>query len=340
MVRQTRKHWLATVIICLCIGACVTVGTVKNHRPERGLKFAHGDHKEMGCGDCHDGENGEPILPGHDICGACHDIDVDKPTPEGCGFCHADPEYTVKPRTRAIGEEIKFVHAPHAVKEIACAVCHPAPDQRPLPKGPAKPFCMDCHGKTNPALNECAVCHKELTKATIPLYHGGMRILHDVPKTWERTHGADSRRDPKFCELCHDDEAFCSSCHRKNPPQDHTLAWRRKPHGLRAAWDRERCAVCHEEDSCIKCHRHSEPASHRAGWGRVVNRHCISCHFPVEKTGCTVCHESVEHKGALPSPHTFGSFPPRCGACHPGGVPYRAPHLLNSTAHCTTCHGL
>jgi hypothetical protein len=141
-----------------------------------------------------------------------------------------------------------------------------------------------------------------------------------------------------YCSLCHDEQESCESCHTQNPPKDHTLAWRRKTHGLEATWDRASCAVCHEEDSCLKCHRNSTPSSHRAGWGSPLNRHCVNCHYPAEQSGCTVCHETIEHEDAMRSPHNLGIFPPNCNLCHPGGLPHQAPHLLNSTVHCVVCH--
>ena len=199
-------------------------------------------------------------------------------------------------------------------------------------------FCVDCHAKTRPELTECKVCHSEISKETKPQYRATAHIPHDAPQIWETVHGQQWRDDPAFCKKCHESQTFCEDCHRKNAPSNHTISWRRKTHGLRAEWDRSKCAVCHEEDMCLRCHKHTEPSSHRAGWGEPGNRHCLSCHYPPQETNCTVCHESIDHRSAPRSPHDAGLYPPRCAVCHPGGVPYRAPHPINSTVRCVTCH--
>ena len=145
--------------------------------------------------------------------------------------------------------------------------------------------------------------------------------------------------DEAFCYICHDTgEAFCADCHQKNPPDDHTLSWRRRTHGLEAAWNREKCAACHEEDSCLKCHQNTKPTSHRGSFLRGMQTHCVQCHFPERDTGCAVCHQNIEHPSARRSPHALGVFPADCARCHPGAIPDQAPHFSNSTVRCTQCH--
>ncbi len=341
MAQQTRGYWLAVIALSVLLGACVTYTGFRSVRhADRGIRFGHPKHAEEGldCTDCHEMAEGGQTMPGHDLCGICHDIDVDNPDAEACGFCHTEAEQAVRPRAKLLKAELKFSHGPHVGAELDCATCHPEPDARALPKKPLKSFCMDCHGETGPELNECDVCHSEVSKEVRPAYYGATRIPHDAPQIWERVHGRESTTDPAFCALCHETEASCEACHRKNPPRDHTLAWRRKSHGLRASWDRAKCSVCHEEDSCLKCHKNTKPSSHRGAWDRPLNRHCASCHYPPQKTNCTVCHESIDHSSALPSPHALGVFPRPCRLCHPGGLPHRAPHVLNSTVRCAVCH--
>lgn len=348
MVQQARRHWWTALILSVAVGACVTLGVMKSRHVDRGLAFVHAKHpaKDLACTDCHATDNGDPALPNHDVCEVCHDERMakkdasqeQKVRAEACGYCHTRPDQAVTPRVRLLSPELKFAHAPHLAKPIECPVCHPAPDDGALPKGPIKPFCMDCHAKTRTDLNDCAVCHSEINKTVRPKFHGSRRIPHDAPQIWETLHGQESKNDPAFCALCHDKETSCEQCHRTNPPQNHTVAWRRKAHGLRATWDREKCSVCHEEDSCLKCHKSTEPSSHRAGWGRPLDRHCLNCHYPPERTNCTVCHETIEHHTAPPSPHDLGVFPAPCRRCHPGGIPYRAPHVLNNTVRCDVCH--
>lgn len=188
------------------------------------------------------------------------------------------------------------------------------------------------------AANDCAVCHREITEETRPLFRDGARIAHDAPDLWLKLHGRESRFDPQYCAMCHDQVADCEDCHFREKPQNHTIAWRRKPHGLRAVIDPQNCAVCHEEDSCVKCHQKTEPASHRAGFGGSLNRHCVSCHMPQQDNSCTVCHERIEHRSSGRSPHSLGIYPANCAECHPGGMPHRAPHLTNNSVGCRSCH--
>ncbi len=346
MVQRSVKFWgvacaLAAAISVLS-GACVAYknGAAAPPKEDRGIRFSHELHTEqgLGCTDCHEVENRHASLPGHDVCSVCHEIDMDEPEEAACAFCHSLPGLEVRVREARLDDEVRFSHETHQEAAIDCSVCHPNPDTSSLPTTNLKPFCMDCHGETSPALNECTVCHTEVTRDTIPKFRGETRIQHDAPVVWENIHGRESRIDPAYCALCHDSQTSCDDCHQKNPPQSHTAAFRRHTHGLQATWDRQSCAACHEEDSCRKCHENTAPRSHRGGWGGITNTHCIECHYPPEKSNCTVCHEEIEHKSAMPSPHDFGLFPARCGICHPGGNPYRAPHLMNSTVRCAVCH--
>ena len=341
MVQQAGRNWWVIAVLSVFLAACVTMSGTRPGRKDRGIKLGHQRHaqEKMACTDCHATDKGEPAMPDHDVCTACHDFKVDKPVEKECGLCHVRPEYAVTARVKALSAEVKFAHAPHLKKELACALCHSDPDKAVLPRGSVMSFCTDCHAKTDAKLNECSVCHSEIDKNVRPKYHGKQRLPHDAPLIWETQHGQESKKDPRFCALCHDKEASCEDCHRKTPPRSHTVSWRRTGHGERANWDRDKCAACHEEDSCLKCHQHTEPSSHRRGWGFPMNRHCLTCHYPAQNTGCTVCHESIEHRGALPSPHLVGVYGGSCRLCHPGGNPYRAPHVLNGTVKCLACHG-
>lgn len=342
MRSQARRTRLVVAVgLCAFLAACAALRTAQQTPgKDRGLIFSHATHlkESMECTDCHDFSAGEAPLPNHDLCSVCHDFDTNKPDAETCGMCHARPDYTVTPWQPALPEENKFAHAPHLGHDVACTACHGAPEApKPLPE-PLKPLCLKCHEKTAPEMTRCSVCHKTLDKNVMPQSRRGARIAHDAPEIWKQVHGREARIDPVFCAQCHDRNTFCTECHRTTKPDSHTAAWRRKPHGLQASWDRTSCNACHEEDSCLKCHRTTQPASHRGAFGGAVNTHCVQCHIPPDGTGCTACHEKIVHRGALPSPHVLGWYPTRCGRCHPGGVPTRAPHLTNSTVRCTMCH--
>ena len=340
---------LALLVGCtVLITACATYTGTDEKPPakkDRGIKFSHvihGTEQGLECSTCHDFEADDRVamsFPKHEICGTCHEIPEDLTAePEKCAYCHTNTEFTIEPRVPFLSPEQKFAHGAHIDKEVACDTCHTNPKAEFAKKGSLKPMCMDCHGKTDPKLNECATCHNELSKTAIPTMRAGMRIQHDALQIWEKLHGQESRVDPKYCVMCHDQEAACDTCHRTQAPDNHTVAWRRKTHGMHAGWDRNNCTTCHEEESCMKCHQNTTPESHRGGWDSPTNTHCVSCHFPAQRSECIVCHEDIDHETAMRSPHDLGIFPANCALCHPGGLPHRAPHLMNSTVRCSVCH--
>lgn len=362
------KVWLVIAGLCVVTGACITQRGGQPGKVARGLKFNHALHVEQGmdCVDCHSIEVPEPgpepgpepaddeaalqepvavpTIPDHEICGMCHEVEeeTEEDDVSSCAMCHLREDRSVDATLALLDTEKVFKHEPHVDKEVECTVCHADPDKARLPSGPLMDFCVECHETNEPPSTECETCHTTLSDQARPRFRNGARLSHDVPQLWERIHGRESLIDPDFCALCHEtedaSEDMCEQCHRKNAPSYHTASWRRKTHGLRAGWDRSTCAVCHEEDFCLKCHQNTQPSSHRRRWESPANGHCISCHFPAENTGCTVCHESIEHRSALPSIHSVGLFPSNCAICHPGGLPLRSPHPRNTTVRCVFCH--
>lgn len=346
-MRQNRKRTKLAALAALCVLLCACVALSGKDAPEqdRGLTFDHALHVEadMACTDCHDFES--EIRPDHSICSMCHDLPEDHEIPEdeadreGCALCHNRPDFSVSPRVARLPEENIFDHAAHIAAEVECSACHDE-ETRALPKGSLKPFCMDCHAQQadKPELNGCATCHQELSKEALPKFREGRRIAHDALDIWEITHGREARVGEAYCNLCHEAEADCQDCHRVNAPKSHNVTWRRRTHGLEASWDRRKCAACHEEESCERCHENTKPASHRSFFGAPRNGHCVQCHFPQNQNGCATCHEDITHREAMASPHALGIYPSACGTCHPGGMPYRAPHPMNNTVRCIVCH--
>ena len=341
MRRHTRLCILAAAIgVTVLVGACMTFPHSGLRKASSGILFDHAKHIEEGleCDMCHEIADGLASLPNHETCSNCHEINEEEPTEEECRICHANEDCAVAERVRLLGPELIFSHEPHVAGEIECGKCHPGPGSGVLAEAPSMSWCMDCHGGSTPELNECAVCHSEIRMDVVPSHRAGNRILHDAPELWEHVHGPESRAEPAFCAICHESTAFCGDCHESKLPRNHTIAWRRRTHGQRASWDRRNCAVCHEEDSCVQCHKNTKPRSHRGGWDSPLHRHCRVCHFPARKTNCVVCHESIDHHTAQPSPHNFLAYPTPCSRCHRRGLSMRAPHPLNSTAQCLSCH--
>lgn len=124
----------------------------------------------------------------------------------------------------------------------------------------------------------------------------------DHTSTWMQLHGQVSQADPAYCTDCHTNKVDCLACHEVLKPRNHNGTWKRKAHGLKARWDRTNCLVCHQEDFCIECHTSTPPFSHRPGWGGLddsQNRHCGSCHYPVQETTCGTCHETAHAPNAF-----------------------------------------
>lgn len=344
---------MCAALCAVLLAACATVRPPKPPtRTERGLTFSHSLHMnaKMECADCHDFLARKPLALNHQLCSVCHvgaapptQAAPDTPEHQGpdaqnCALCHVTPDYSVGERQKRFLDEIIWDHKPHIENDVACDACHGDPDQKPLPAHMLMPDCMACHGQVDKKLNACSTCHKELDTDVVPLFHGTRRIQHDAPAIWEKTHGRESMQDAQYCAICHTDEGYCADCHRVTKPQSHTISWEQRTHGMEAMWNRQNCSTCHEEDSCMRCHENTKPQSHIGSFGSPVNSHCVNCHYPRGETSCATCHQEIGHEKAMASIHKLGLYPPNCALCHPGGVPTRAPHILNSTVECRVCH--
>ena len=118
---------------------------------------------------------------------------------------------------------------------------------------------------------------------------------HDT--SWLKRHGQASKTNPEQCTACHTNKTDCIRCHEEVTPRNHTPSWIKRGHGLEARWNRDSCTTCHKEDSCIECHQSTAPSSHRPGWREPLNRHCNSCHYPIQDNICFTCHKSAHAPG-------------------------------------------
>jgi len=115
----------------------------------------------------------------------------------------------------------------------------------------------------------------------------------------------------KACLTCHE-PIDCIACHTTTMPRDHNNTWRVRGHGLMAGGNRERCLACHRQDYCIRCHNETAPRTHVGNWAK---RHCTWCHYSgsfAPADNCVVCHKSARHTSA--------------------------PHPVNPTMNCASCH--
>jgi predicted CXXCH cytochrome family protein len=301
--------------------------------------FNHEAHtvRGIGCLDCHEtaGSEVRAGMPTKAFCMTCHeDLDKDPAKPlekRVAWFLGSDGE----PRWSAFGRqssEIRFSHGAHAAKKVECLTCHAGMDKDTgLLPGLVQRMgsCTSCHAEQAPAKNDCAACHVSLDRSTPPGNHEG---------AWDRLHGLCSRlgteaASANHCALCHTKDS-CTACHQTRPPADHNEAWRHRSHGIAAGIDRSRCATCHATDSCARCHQSAAPASHGPGWNAPRNRHCVSCHEPVQRSGnCAVCHSSTPGHATAPPKPAWHTPALDCRGCHSASLKHP-----DNGDDCNRCH--
>jgi hypothetical protein len=338
----------ASVSLLIAIAGCVAAGQfsaltklgMDRELPiykVRPIKFSHAMHVEkqgLDCGDCHTKalDSAEAGMPGIAACKNCHDTDeaVDqylKPFAK-------DNKVKWTEVTKLSGDAI-FSHQTHMGAKLACLDCHQGVKKS---EGVSvagfrvdKDECLSCHADKKASV-DCRTCHKTVNKDWAPPTHEA---------NWKRFHGQVARMDEdkpyeNRCSLCHT-EAACNRCHQEEEPANHTDQWRERGHGIMAEMDRDKCATCHRTDFCDRCHRDTEPRSHRAGWGAPYQRHCMTCHLPLQSQGCGACHQiNPGHLLAPPRPdnvtHDTASEG-ACRTCHSLALM----HLDNGDA-CRSCH--
>jgi len=155
---------------------------------------------------------------------------------------------------------------------------------------------------------------------------GPMKPTSHFEEEWPLLHKFEVRKDPTYCESCHQPR-FCRTCHQKRRPDSHLTNWLQFHYGV-AAEKPEYCKACHDTSYCEKCH---QQLLHRPDWMRV---HQTAARTQ-EKT-CHRCHQSVFcvrcHKGAKPTSHTANWLHQ-----HPQAVlPLRA--ATGTERGCLTCH--
>jgi hypothetical protein len=296
--------------------------------------FSHQQHvveNEIECSVCHQGTDGDMSMPGHEVCSNCHEIDEANPSAE-CLLCHKaktpneiQEQYGVQ--TDVEENEIVFSHKTHIYMDAKCDTCHIGMSRAATSAKSAQPplqACLGCHNDETAPLKDCSICHIESSP---------INATHKLD--WEAQHGLESKFGNSKCMVCHQ-QSSCIACHQDTKPKDHTNTFRKVTHGAEAAWNRTRCMACHQEDFCDRCHDEAQPRSHKGGWTTGPTRHCFQCHFPPGSSPCSACHEEAPHPSAPASPHPpFVGFD--CAACHPGGIPGRAPHP-NPGVECIICH--
>lgn len=301
--------------------------------------FNHQAHLERGldCATCHEGGEKETRagMPSVELCMTCHeDLDKDPAKPMAqkvAVFLGPDGKPQWSSLTRQ-SSEIRFSHSVHAARKVACAACHEGIEKDTGLAGPLvqrMDSCVACHAKEASAKNDCSTCHAEIRRDRPPASHARM---------WDQAHGlcalqgagASTAND---CSLCHERDA-CANCHQTRPPRDHHAFFRLKGHGIAAGIDRTRCATCHASDSCDRCHQSTAPVTHTAGWDAPRNRHCTSCHVPLQSSGsCFVCHKSAPGHDTAPVKPAWHTAAMNCRSCHSASLKHP-----DNGDNCNSCH--
>jgi hypothetical protein len=118
---------------------------VPQQRPrDRQVEFAHAEHDDLACVQCHSAAVTLDLEPAKAGCTACHDDH--HVAGRDCAACH---------RTEAIVE----AHAPPVDAHRACDQCHTAATVAALE--PTRSFCLACHQSDTDHYQqtECSVCH-------------------------------------------------------------------------------------------------------------------------------------------------------------------------------------
>jgi len=113
-------------------------------------------------------------------------------------------------------------------------------------------------------------------------------------------HPLKAKDNPQQCYRCHDQKAFCNSCHSRFPagslhikshlmlgPNNQRYSFAIGEHSIEARRNLQSCAACHPEgDVCIQCHSSGKVRPHPRNWksGNLKDRSsgkvCLKCHLP------------------------------------------------------------
>ncbi|MEW5922498.1 MAG: cytochrome c3 family protein [Candidatus Zixiibacteriota bacterium] len=345
------KHWKITIVSAALMLSFAWLAwgyaPAKLTVPPSDIKFAHANHTDLECVDCHIAAKtstsaGDKLFPSMETCGDCHDIeDVDN-----CGTCHHntdDPQASPNPE-----RPIEFSHKKHFEQKVKCARCHDDiadSKESSVTHMPNMPLCMKCHDG-NRADNDCAVCHGQ--KITLLDIH---------PQDWRHQHAEKAAGSQEYCAGCHSNESFCIDCHRGDNLRGniHDLNYE-YTHGLDAGGKEKDCARCHDrKEFCNACHERQNriPLEHStlnwlADHGQAARRdveNCASCHDSSDPTCARGgCHRDADGiKGTDPRIHQIGmAFLQSKGPWH-GDDNYFCFQCHTSTRNtsggfCTYCH--
>jgi hypothetical protein len=244
------------------------------------LVFSHAKHlaKKIECDFCHDKaprsrHSSDDLIPTEEVCATCHPIDREHPervarSATACSAYHArvTPPATVDPVVMP-APNLKFDHAAHAGRGIACTRCHARMDHVDLATRaslPSMALCLGCHDSGRGGLHapsRCSTCHLTNPDNTLvtDLPTGTLTpsgaLRGDAHTLDFRTHHAAVASDEKYCQSCHRQD-FCLGCHNGvvKPMDFHGNDYISR-HAIDARKDDPKCSGCHRAQSfCLGCH--------------------------------------------------------------------------------------
>jgi hypothetical protein len=389
-------------LVILALGAVVVVGAVGASAlaapsevifpPQQlALTFSHARHlaKKIECDFCHDKaatsrHAADNLLPGEDVCATCHMIDREHPERTGksvtaCAACH--PGFRVGAEVARVvvpPPNLKFDHAVHAERGVACTQCHDRLDRVDLATRaqlPEMSQCLRCHDSRRAPLHapsRCATCHLtrpdntvETAFASGTLAPSG-KLRGDAHTLEFRTrHAAVAANDDRYCANCHRQD-FCLACHNGvvKPLDFHGNDYVNR-HAVDARRDNPRCESCHRGQTfCLGCHERlgvvdlstGVPAGftplggkrfHPLGWADAIaagnpNHHAWQAQRQIRQ--CVSCHRQ---ETCLQCHATMGSAAGAAGKMninpHPAGWrgSTRCQALADRNARvCLRCHAV
>ena len=350
-----------------------------------GVRFNHARHMALGatCVTCHDKaktshQSVDSLLPAGTRCDGCHGSNhrgesvTAGPEPSAqCAFCHLgyrpDDGQRVL-RTSLPPPHLRFDHAVHTERGVACAACHGAVASLELAtfdQLPRMRACLKCHTGDAPKAGRpsgaCPTCHVTEHGALLVTTFPEGRLeppawLHDAEHgpDWLERHKRIAGDDSRFCSSCHA-ERFCTGCHdgRVRPRQVHPNDFL-SMHAVAARQNSPTCTSCHQEQSfCLGCHQRagvtlSGPLGNFAGRSRFhpppaiwtdgprgaghhaweAERNLNACVSCHTERDCVSCHATA----------AVGGFGRRTDP-HPPGFASRCGRALRQNARpCLVCH--
>lgn len=289
--------------------------------PVREVVFNHQNHiplirEEESCGTCHSGLEKTDYataanMPKIENCVTCHN---NKEAQQYCESCH-----TALPSLRPISHIKTWIYRhDEAVRSTSedCSMCH------------SFNYCQECHDGAIFLGIDAAVSDKITPYATQNWGIHNLVLTRNHDLNYRYTHALEAKSKIENCQLCHENETFCVSCHEEaigggtGKPQWHgganwgAIAFGRGSGGGRHAQmakrDISNCASCHdangEDPTCLLCHmdripgRNNDLKTHtnnlykgvKGPWHGDRSYLCFTCHVNAEPRNpisfCGYCH--------------------------------------------------